>query len=144
MRFEDENGNWIEFSEEFPTNHAGHYKKCGKWAIPVFAKSRSLQGSIPTPYIFDDRCDFEDISNAIEEVYNLSEDERKERGLAGREWVLSLESRMSCNYMSFFIMKDIDLLLNKWKPSRTIEVIDVNKEISKKRKLNMGILKSKL
>jgi len=30
MRFEDENGNWINFSKEFPTNSIGKYRKHGK------------------------------------------------------------------------------------------------------------------
>lgn len=143
MRFENEEGEWIKLSDDFISNHAGKYKKCGEWAIPVFPISRSLQGSIPTPYIFDDRCDWEDVSNAIEQVYNLSSDERNKRGLTGREWVSSLESRMSTLYMSFFIMKNITLLLNKWKPIRKLEVISINKEISKKRNINMGILNAK-
>ena len=34
MRFEDENGEWIKFTEEFGSNHRGKYKKHGKWAYP--------------------------------------------------------------------------------------------------------------
>jgi glycosyltransferase involved in cell wall biosynthesis len=36
MRFEDERGDWIEFTTDIPSNHDGTYKKCGKWAKPVF------------------------------------------------------------------------------------------------------------
>jgi glycosyltransferase involved in cell wall biosynthesis len=36
MRFEDEDGNWIKFTEEFGSNHRGKYKKHGIWAYPVF------------------------------------------------------------------------------------------------------------
>ncbi|MCK9273082.1 hypothetical protein M0P65_06055 [Candidatus Gracilibacteria bacterium] len=144
MRFEDENGRWIEFTEEFPTNHNGRYKKCGEWAIPIFPKTRSIQGSIPTPYIFDDRCDWEDVSKAILKVYEMSQEEREIRGKKGREWVLSKESRMSTTEMSHHIIMDINLLLEKWIPTRTIEMINVNKELEKKKTINMGILKSEL
>jgi glycosyltransferase involved in cell wall biosynthesis len=36
MRFEYENGEWIDFNADFPSNHRGTYKKHGKWAFPVF------------------------------------------------------------------------------------------------------------
>jgi len=54
MRFENENGEWIQFTEEFGSNHFGVYKNCGEWAFPVFPSNMSLIGSVPTPYIFDD------------------------------------------------------------------------------------------
>ena len=46
MRFEDENSDWINFDENFCSNHFGTYKKCGEWAIPVFPSNMSLQGSV--------------------------------------------------------------------------------------------------
>jgi glycosyltransferase involved in cell wall biosynthesis len=85
MRFEDENGNWIEFDKDFCSNHFGTYKKCGDWAVPVFPSSISIQGSVPTPYIFDDRVDFKDAADAIMKVYELGAEERKRRGDLARE-----------------------------------------------------------
>ena len=67
MRFEDENGKWIEFDENFCSNHFGTYKKHGEWAIPVFPSNSSLVGSPPTPYIWDDRLDFRDLAKALKE-----------------------------------------------------------------------------
>ena len=99
MRFEDEAGNWIDFDENFPSNHFGKYKKHGSWAMPIFPSNMSLVGSVPTPYIWDDRADFRDIAKAIEDVYNMSYDERLKRGLEGREWVQSDESNMSARRM---------------------------------------------
>jgi glycosyltransferase involved in cell wall biosynthesis len=52
MRFEFEDGTWIDFDSEFPSNHTGKYKKHGEWAFPVYPTSRSIQGSPPTPYIW--------------------------------------------------------------------------------------------
>jgi glycosyltransferase involved in cell wall biosynthesis len=80
MRFVDENGEWINFNENFCSNHFGKYKECGEWAIPVFPSNMSLQGSVPTPYIFDDRADFRDAADAIMKVYELGSEERKRRG----------------------------------------------------------------
>jgi len=58
IRFEAENGEVIEFTQEFPSNHTGRYKKHGLCAIPVYPSNRSIQGSVPTPYILDDRTSF--------------------------------------------------------------------------------------
>ena len=66
MRFEDEDGEWIDFDADFPSNHRGTYKKHGEWAFPVYPTSRSAQGSIPTPYIFDDRCSLKMPLNKLE------------------------------------------------------------------------------
>ena len=55
MRFEFEDGTWINFDADFPSNHRGTYKKHGKWAFPVYPSNISIVGSPPTPYIFDDR-----------------------------------------------------------------------------------------
>ena len=105
-RFEDENGNWIDFDDDFPSNHRGTYKKCGKWAVPVFPSNISVAGSPPTPYIYDDRCRPEDVADALETVYNL--DDRDERGLAGREWAMGDEAKMTAEKMVNTIIETID------------------------------------
>ena len=65
MRFEDNNGKWINFSTEHPSNADGKYKKCGKWAMPMFPKTRSVKGSPVTPYIFGTQVSIEDASIAL-------------------------------------------------------------------------------
>jgi len=99
MRFENENGEWIKFSTEFCSNHFGTYKKCGEWAVPVFPSNMSLVGSIPTPYIFDDRVDFRDAAKAIEQVYNLSPEERKAKGMKGKEWAVGELPKADISYL---------------------------------------------
>ena len=121
-RFEDENGDWIDFDSEFPSNHRGTYKKCGKWAVPVFPSNISLAGSPTTPYIFDDRCSPDDAAKAIAEVYNLGEEERTKRGLAGREWAMSKEAKMSADFMVKNITEAIDETLEKFIPRPAYEV----------------------
>ena len=69
MRFEDENHEWIKFTSEFGSNHRGKYKDHGSWAFPVFPSNHSLVGSVPTPYIFDDRAEPHDIAKQIANVY---------------------------------------------------------------------------
>jgi hypothetical protein len=115
-RFHDSDGNWIEFTTEFPSNHAGQYRECGSWAIPVFPTNRSLQGSPLTPYIFDDRCDWKDVANAIHTVYNMSWMERDFRGQAGHDWVVGGEANMSARRMSERFIECIDICLSNWTP----------------------------
>lgn len=123
MRFEDENGKWIEFDKDFCSNHFGTYKKHGEWVVPVFPSNMSIVGSIPTPYIFDDRADFRDIAKAIEEVYNLGPEERERRGQKAREWVTSEESMQSADSMCKNIIDGVEETFTKWKPKARHELI---------------------
>ena len=125
MRFVDEDGKWIDFDENFCSNHFGTYKECGEWAVPVFPSNMSLVGSVPTPYIFDDRCDFRDVANAIEQVYNLSKEERSKRGIAARKWVTSDESMMTSENMCYNVIGCIDETLQTFKPRGKFEFIKV-------------------
>jgi hypothetical protein len=98
MRFEHD-GKWIDFTPDFPSNHRGTVKDCGDWAVPVFPSNISMVGSVPTPYIFDDRCAPEDVAKALCDVYDMGKEERDRRGLLAREWVTSDESGMSARQM---------------------------------------------
>ena len=90
IKFMDEKEEWITFNSKFSTNHKGRYKlNHGKWAIPVFPTNRSCQGSPLTPYIFDDRCNFEDVGEAMYEWWMMEDSERKKCGEAGRDFCLT-------------------------------------------------------
>ena len=125
MRFEDENGDWIKLTENFSSNHLGKYKKCGKWAVPVFPSNISIQGSVPTPAITDDRVDFRDAAYAIKQVYDMSVEERKERGLEGRRWMMSDEASMTSEKMCNNLSKSVDYLFENWKPREGHEIIKI-------------------
>lgn len=132
MRFVDNEGKWIDFNADFPSNHRGTYKKHGKWAMPVWPTNISITGSPLTPYIFDDRCDPEDVANSIKAVYDLSPEERKERGLAGREWAMSDEARMTGEAMSETIIECMEETFEKFVPRPRYEVIPSRSKKSKK------------
>jgi glycosyltransferase involved in cell wall biosynthesis len=125
MRFVDENDKWIEFDENFCSNHFGKYRKYGEWAQPVWPSSVSIQGSVPTPYIYDDRVDFTYASDAIRKVYNLGKEERKRRGKLAREWATSNEAMMTAANMGKNVIKHIDNVLKTWKPRYKFELIKV-------------------
>lgn len=126
-RFEDSEGNWINFDSTITSNHTGHYTRHGTWAKPVYPSNRSLQGSVPTPYIFDDRCKFEDVSKAIEYWYYMKPEKRKELGLEGRKWAVSEESGMSSKEMCSRFIKHINFLLENWTPTENFTVTKVDK-----------------
>ena len=132
MRFEDEDGNWIDFDENFCSNHFGTYKKHGEWAVPVFPTNSSIVGSIPTPYIFDDRCDFRDVAKAIKQVYDLDPQERAKKGNAGREWVLSEEAKMSAETMCQNVVECIDQTFETFEPRKSFELTKIEKLPRKK------------
>lgn len=132
LRFEDETGKWIDFNDKFCSNHFGTFKKHGKWAEAVFPTNMSIVGSIPTPYIFDDRCDFRDVAKAIQKIYELDPQDRKERGMAGRDWVLSEESMMSAKNMCKNVLSTIEDTLTQFKPKKNFEFIKIDKLPKKK------------
>jgi len=128
MRFEDENGEWIKFTEEFGSNHRGKYKKHGKWAYPVFPSNLSLVGSVPTPYIFDDRAEPFDIAEQIEKAYYHKTEYPEihaEQCKAAREWVTSDESMMTAANMCKNVVDGIDKTFAKWQPRHRFELIQV-------------------
>ena len=126
MRFIDENGEWFTPSADVPSNHRGTYKEHGEWAFPVYPTSRSIQGSPPTPYIYDDRCRWEDAMERIQECYKLGRKELKQRGLKGREWALSEEAGFNSKHQAERVIEALDTLFNTWIPREKYEVINTN------------------
>ena len=122
MRFVKD-GKWVDFDEDFPSNHRGTIKEHGEWAFPVFPTSRSLVGSVPTPYIFDDRCEPEDAADQIEVVYNLGPEERQRRGNTGREWALGDEAGFTSEKMGNRVIEYVDELFDTWEPREKYEFI---------------------
>ena len=90
----------------------------GEWVKPVWPSNRSLQGSVPTPYIFDDRCRWDDVADRLKEWYDTPKEERKEIGLKGREWMLKEEVGMSCKNMCERFIHDMDVGFEKWTPRK--------------------------
>lgn len=97
----------------------------GKWAFPIWPSNRSLQGSVPTPYIFDDRVDYIDVADAIMDVYSLSREERKERGKLGREYMLSPSSGLSLTSMSNRIKHSIDTCISNFKKKNSFSITKI-------------------
>lgn len=83
----------------------------GVWANPIWPKTRSLVGSPPTPYIYDDRVDNHDVTQTIKQQYELGREERKRRGLVGREWLMNeggLSAENMCNIFKESMTREIE------------------------------------
>lgn len=92
----------------------------GSWVNPIWPTNRSLQGSPMTPYIFDDRCSFEDAAKAIRQWYDTMPDRRVECGLEGSEWMKGNESNMSAPNMGKRFIECIDNCFKNWKPKNEL------------------------
>ena len=125
MRFVDDKGEWYTPSADIPSNHRGTYKEYGEWAKPVFPSNISLAGSPPTPYIFDDRCDPDDVAIALKEIYELPSQDRIERGLKGREWAMSDEAKMTAEGMVTNVMDSMDEAFDKFTPRDKFDLLKV-------------------
>ena len=92
------------------------------WVKPIWPNNRSLQGSPPTPYIFDDRCGFEEAAGQIYEWYKTPKEDRDKLGLKGREWMLTEEIGMSAKHMGDRFINDIETVFENWKPRERFEI----------------------
>jgi len=109
---------------ELKSNHRKTYTEHGEWVKPVFPTNRSLQGSPLTPYIFDDRCQYEDAGDALLNWYKVGPEERERCGELGRQFVNG-DGRMTGKHLSESFIKNIDTCFEKWKPREqyTLEVV---------------------
>ncbi len=96
----------------------------GPWAIPVWSRALALAGSVPTPYIWDDRVDLHDVADAIEKMYNTPKEERKANALIGREFFIN-EAGLSHTNMCQTLVDGIESTFENWKPRQRFEVFKV-------------------
>lgn len=123
MNFVDENGKQVEFTKDWTSNHDGKYKTCGSWVYPIYPAARSLVGSPPTPYIFDDRAKWEDAAQGLFYLYNLGKEKRKQLGLLGREFMMKKEIGMDASEMGRRFINDIEYTIKNWQPRERFELI---------------------
>jgi hypothetical protein len=124
--FKNEKGEYLTAEDyvELQSNHRGTYKEHGEWVKPIFPSNISCQGSPLTPYIFDDRCSYEDAGEALLEWYKVGPEERERCGELGRQFVNG-DGRMTGKHLSESFIENIDTCLEKWKPREkyTLEAV---------------------
>lgn len=94
----------------------------GDWVKPVWPSNLSLQGSVPTPYIFDDRADFREVGQRLYEWYKMSKEERIQAGLKGREFILDSDVAMNREHMCERVVTSIDDCLQNFTPRNRYEL----------------------
>ena len=122
-----ENGEYLtkdDYTVDWPSNSNGRYKDHGEWSFPVWPQI-NLQGSIPTPYIYDSRCDIRDVAKRMREVYDLGKIERKRIGNLGREFLIN-DSGMSAKSMCEAMYNSIENTFKNWKPRKRFTIINTN------------------
>ena len=87
----------------------------GEWVKPVFSKVQTLVGSVPTPYIIDDKVDIYDTADAIKYWYDIPKKDRKKRGLAGRKWMLT-EGGLNHTNMCKTLSDGMETAFQNWRP----------------------------
>jgi len=123
--FRDEDGNLLTPEDyiELGSNHRGKYKTHGEWVKPVYPASISLQGSPPTPYIWDDRCNPEDASIALREFYDMGREERKRLGNLGKKFCR--ENQMTAVAMGQNFIDSMNGGFENWKPREKYSMVKV-------------------
>ena len=86
------------------------------WAFPVWPTNRSLQGSVPTPYIFDDRCQYDDAGDTFLKVYNLTDQQKEAITKNAIEFVNKKEVGMTAKLMGQNFIDSMDTAFQHWKP----------------------------
>ena len=112
----DDSGNLLTPDDyvELGSNHRGKYKTHGEWVKPVYPTSISLQGSPPTPYIWDVRCNPEDVAVNLREFYDMGREERKRLGALGKKFCR--ENQMTATVMGENFIKSMNTAFENWKP----------------------------
>ena len=94
----------------------------GEWVIPVWPSAINLNGSVPTPYIFDDRVNNNEVADAIMKMYKFSKKKRKEKGLKGREFMINnLSNKIMCDKL----IDGIDTTMEKFTPRKRFDTYKV-------------------
>jgi glycosyltransferase involved in cell wall biosynthesis len=111
---------------EIGSLHDKHKKNTvvwGDWVKPIWPV-RSTTGSVPTPYIFDDRVDFEDVAPLIMDWYKTPIEDRKAAGLKGRKWMLG-DGKLSREAMCESLVEGMEGAFANWKPKKKFKLINV-------------------
>jgi len=112
------------FTAEIPSNSTGEIsKEHGEWTYPLWP-NQSLQGSPPTPYIYDSRPEINDIASGLKYWYGQSKMERTRKGILGRNW--AIENKFTEDGMNEAMLNAIKTTFDNFKPKANYELIDLD------------------
>ena len=103
-------------------NKSKHLVMEGEWVEPIWPAALNLNGSVPTPYIFDDRVNDDEVAEGIMKMYKLGKKKRKSKGLKGREFMVkNFSNKIMCEKM----IEGIEQTLENWKPRKRFDLYRV-------------------
>ena len=114
-------GKPVEFDADFGSNNIGRYKKHGPWAYPVWPVSRLVQGSIPTPYIFDDVSRWEDFAEGFMYWHMMGDHKREICGAEGRRWALN-EGGINSKNMGQTFIDGMEYVFANWQKPKKFSI----------------------
>jgi glycosyltransferase involved in cell wall biosynthesis len=122
MGFNFEAEDYIQLGSLHIKEKSFHLVHNGEWCVPVWPVANNLNGSVPTPYIFDDRVNDMDVADSIKIVYDWGKKKRKSRGLKGREFMINnLSNKIMCDRM----IDGIDTAIDKFVPRKKFDLYKV-------------------
>lgn len=127
----DDDGKPIIFDADFGSNSTGKYKKHGPWSFPVWPATRMIQGSIPTPYIFDDIAKWEDFAEGFLYFHLMGSEKREACGLRGREWALN-EGGINSKNMGQQFIDGMEYVFKNWVKPKKFNLFSVKNYVGNK------------
>ena len=97
----------------------------GPWARPVWSRAQTMAGSVPTPYIWDDKVDIYEVAEAMMDMYIIPTETLASNGLKGRESFTG-EIGLSSENMCKTFVAGIDGTFDNWKPRKAYELFKLN------------------
>jgi glycosyltransferase involved in cell wall biosynthesis len=124
---------WVEFTHDDYIKIGSLHDKnewkarvqWGEWVTPIWAASQTLIGSVPTPYIIDDKVDVVEVADAIHYWYEAGDQKRKQAGKLGREWMLG-SGKLNHTDMSKLMIQSIETTIDNFKPKKTWNIYQIH------------------
>ena len=122
MGFDLTEDDYITIGSLHDKDKSRHLVQEGEWVQPIWPSAINLNGSVPTPYIFDDRVNDNDVADAIMKMHKAGRKKRKAKGLKGREFMLNnLSNKIMCDKM----IEGIETTINNWKPKKRYDLYKI-------------------
>jgi len=96
----------------------------GEWATPIWSRVQTLTGSVPTPYIWDDKVDIIELSEKMESVYNTPKETLVKNGLEGRRAFIE-DMGLSQKNMCQQLVNGVESTFKNWKPRKRYELFKI-------------------
>ena len=84
----DAEGQPVLYSDRFTGKTSQNIVSHGSWVYPIVPQAYEIIGNPATPYLENGIVSHEGIQNALSYWYNIPKEERKKRGLEGRNWFI--------------------------------------------------------